>query len=1364
MKLRTLFLLGVTAALALQTSPQTKEPWDAAFSGNPKAVLEAAKRIDVPDAQGVVLLLEEHQYTIDEKRRTTARIRKVYRIVKQDSVEYWSSVEQEYEPWHESRPELRARVISADGKEHWLDPKTIADAPAQEYDDSIYSDRRVLRAPLPAVAAGAVVEYEIVSRETAPLLDAGEARRIYVPSHAPMQRFRVAIEASKSVPLHAVARGFPESALRRQESGNTTRVECELGPRAVKTDYEAGVPSEAAESAYIAFSTGRSWQEIAGRYEAIVDEQIRAAELKPFLEGMELKGNALVVAARLVAKLHREIRYTGVEFGEAAIVPRTPAETLKRKYGDCKDKAALLVALLRAAGLNANVALLSAGSGIDVDAEAPGLGMFNHAIVYVSGENPMWIDATADTTRVGELPLSDQGRLALIASGKTPGLVKTAESRAEDNWRRHNFEIRMSEFGPSEIHETVETHGSMETQMRQLYADSGKKTQEMLENYVKRDLLAKTLGPFQVTQKDDFSERFRLSLQAQSAKRAFTSADDAVAVVFPFLVFSELPYPLSGGFENEAGEEKAKPRRLDFEFYEPHRLEYRYRIYPPALFKAKSLPSPEEKKLGAATYSREFKQNADGTIDAVFRFDSGKRRISAAEYEAMREGLRQYNRSAPEVLTFISEASEYAAAGEAGKALKLVREHAAKHAEQSASQLRMSRMLVMAGAVESAIPVAQKVLEREPTSSQAWQGLGWAYQHDSFGRRFRGNWNAAEAEKCYREAIRLDTEDIIPRVDLAILLEHNQQGQRYGKGSRMEEAITLYREVLKGSPNPTLQQNLVVALLYAGRYAEAKEEGKKLPGETAAVLPVVITALSEGAARAIVDVQTSYLDARSRGAILLNAAQTLLQARQYDRANELLKAASRTFNFGDLNNRTEMLSKLKRYEDALFPREDPRYPVQQLFVALFSAEADMSRLKLFFTKREDMSAAENEPAKMKRALAATKGQLESLGLTQENVLDLLLSLVKMEKDGEEDKGYRISAEKTRDVPFPAMYVIREDGEYRILGSTNSAEHAGELVLELLERGDVKSAQWWLDKIVPELTPTTPEGTGGSAARYLWSGVTEQARGPEAIRVAAAALTGTFAGSEPGIQILKEARAKSTVQIEKGQLDVALCQSYEKAKKWAELLAVARRLGTMQTFANDGFQFVANALTGLQQWKELQGEAERKSKATPENMPALRAMATALVHSGNREGASEYFRKAAESILARPEDRMLEAWNAMVVGKVEPNLLTRLSEKKFLGEDRADYWYTLGMLQAYAHQPEEAQRSLLAGLEHDDFSALDAKPWVLQGKIFELYGEMEAAAAAYEKAKSSPRTNEMAEWAVLLAVPGKIARPEEKMKQ
>jgi len=96
-----------------------------------------------------------------------------------------------------------------------------------------------------------------------------------------------------------------------------------------------------------------------------------------------------------VAYLNREIRYTGIEFDRASIIPHMPSETLEHRYGDCKDKATLLVALLRSLDIPANVALLAIGDRLEVPIDQPGLGLFDHAIVYVPG-NP----STGSTQRM----------------------------------------------------------------------------------------------------------------------------------------------------------------------------------------------------------------------------------------------------------------------------------------------------------------------------------------------------------------------------------------------------------------------------------------------------------------------------------------------------------------------------------------------------------------------------------------------------------------------------------------------------------------------------------------------------------------------------------------------------------------------------------------------------------------------------------------------------------------------------------------------------------------------------------------------------------------------------------------------------
>jgi hypothetical protein len=164
-----------------------------------------------------------------------------------------------------------------------------------------------------------------------------------------------------------------------------------------------------------------------------VEPQIRVAEVQQLVAGAQVEGKPkLEVANILLRLLHAQVRYTGIEFGEAAQIPRTPAETLTRRYGDCKDQAAVLVAMLRAAGIPAHLALLRSGVGQDIEPDLPGIGIFDHAIVYVPGEPDLWADPTDPFARFNELPLSDQGRMAMIVR-EGGGLIGIPESPASEN-------------------------------------------------------------------------------------------------------------------------------------------------------------------------------------------------------------------------------------------------------------------------------------------------------------------------------------------------------------------------------------------------------------------------------------------------------------------------------------------------------------------------------------------------------------------------------------------------------------------------------------------------------------------------------------------------------------------------------------------------------------------------------------------------------------------------------------------------------------------------------------------------------------------------------------------------------------------
>lgn len=124
---------------------------------------------------------------------------------------------------------------------------------------------------------------------------------------------------------------------------------------------------------------------------------------------------------------------------------------------------------------------------------------------------------------MGNIPPADQGRLALIASRESIALVKTPESPAENSRSKHTIEMHLSGFGPGEVDEVSEAHGSSEARFRQRYGGrDDKNTKEELERYVKRDFLAESVGEYAVTPRSDFSHEFKLQLTAKQAKRTFT--------------------------------------------------------------------------------------------------------------------------------------------------------------------------------------------------------------------------------------------------------------------------------------------------------------------------------------------------------------------------------------------------------------------------------------------------------------------------------------------------------------------------------------------------------------------------------------------------------------------------------------------------------------------------------------------------------------------------------------------------------------------------------------------------------------------------------------------------------------------------
>ena len=142
----------------------------------------------------------------------------------------------------------------------------------------------------------------------------------------------------------------------------------------------------------------------------------------------------------------RSTHYVALEFGIYSYKPYPVSQIYARRFGDCKDKASLMIALLRAAGIEAEIALVRTRSLGDVTAAPASIALFNHAIVYVP-KYEMWLDGTAEYAG-RELPLEDQGALALTVNLSGSAQIRHIPmSRAADNYTKHTIRGELSAQG-----------------------------------------------------------------------------------------------------------------------------------------------------------------------------------------------------------------------------------------------------------------------------------------------------------------------------------------------------------------------------------------------------------------------------------------------------------------------------------------------------------------------------------------------------------------------------------------------------------------------------------------------------------------------------------------------------------------------------------------------------------------------------------------------------------------------------------------------------------------------------------------------------------------------------------------------------
>ncbi|NQT83031.1 DUF3857 domain-containing protein [bacterium] len=239
-----------------------------------------------------------------------------------------------------------------------------------------------------------------------------------------------------------------------------------------KFEPEPYMPGFSEVLPYVHISTYKDWESIGEWYWNLIRDQLLLDksgrdEVARITRGLKSERQKIVAIANYVVQ---NTRYIGLEFGIHSHKPYPAHKVHARRYGDCKDKAGLMVAMLKEVGVEACMAVLRTKSKGRIMPQPASLAVFNHVICYIP-KYEMWLDGTAEYSGTTELPYEDQGTDTLIVGKGLRKFVTTPVLGSERNLISHAYQATILPEGGIEFKMSGEVVGQYAPFYRRRYEE-----------------------------------------------------------------------------------------------------------------------------------------------------------------------------------------------------------------------------------------------------------------------------------------------------------------------------------------------------------------------------------------------------------------------------------------------------------------------------------------------------------------------------------------------------------------------------------------------------------------------------------------------------------------------------------------------------------------------------------------------------------------------------------------------------------------------------------------------------------------------------------------------------------------------------
>jgi Domain of Unknown Function with PDB structure (DUF3857)/Transglutaminase-like superfamily len=559
-----------------------------------------------------VLLYEERNVVVQSADKIKVHVREAYKILRPSGRDYGDA----FVSFHNGQRinNFHGWCIPAQGKDYEVKDKDAIEMGIPKVESSeLVNDVRAKMLRIPAPDPGNVIGYEY-EREEQPLVlqDVWHFQR-----EIPVRESHFSVQLPPGWAYKAHWLNHPD--LQPTESGGQLQwMLSDIG--AIRHEPEMppaeGVSGQMVISYFPQGAAGgkvfTNWQEMGGWYNGLIEGRRDASpEIKQEVALLTAAAATPLKKMQALAQfVQHNVRYVAIELGIGGFQPHPAAEIFSKRYGDCKDKATLMSAMLSQIGVDSNYVIIDHERGAVNMATPANAFAFDHAILAIklpagmsdtsliaTVQHPglgtiLYFDPTSEMTPFGQIPGYLQANYGLLITAQGGELVQLPEEPPAMNsiTRTGKFVLDATGALKGQVKEMRLGDRAESERMRLHRVTSNKDRIKPIE-----DLLSGSLSQYQITQAS------LINLDQTEQPFGFAYAFDApnyakdvggLLLVRPRIV----------GVKAEGYLETKEPRKFPIEFEAPVHDSDSFDIAIPEGFAVDEMPPPVDVDDGFASY------------------------------------------------------------------------------------------------------------------------------------------------------------------------------------------------------------------------------------------------------------------------------------------------------------------------------------------------------------------------------------------------------------------------------------------------------------------------------------------------------------------------------------------------------------------------------------------------------------------------------------------------------------------------------------------------------------------------------------------------------------------------------------------